>query len=360
MSRVSDYLSALVAFLLFTFIVSAQSAVADDNPVIDAATKDEVITKVADLMRDHYVFPEVGAKMGEFIRGKHGNGDYDSYQDLKDFCRRVTTDLREVCDDKHIFLFYSPEEAREVAARKGLLPAEEVEKINQAHFEMSRRSNFGFSKIELLDGNVGYLKLDSFSGQDYACDVTSAAMAFLASADAIIVDLRGNGGGGGGVGPLLSSYFFDSERVQLTGTYRRETGEIEQSWTLPYVPGRRRPEVDLYILTSSRTFSAAEDFSYSLKHLNRATIVGEPTKGGAHPVDVMIVKGSILTQISIGNSVNPITNSNWETVGVKPDIEVPAEKALHTAHLTALKMILEKSTDDDWRNQLTELISKME
>ena len=359
MERYKFFLAAILLF--FLVVISNQGVIAQGTVKIDVDTKKEVVNKVADFMRDYYVFPGIGEKMGAYIKTKHNNGDYNSYNDVKEFCKRVTADLREICHDKHIFVFYSPEEAREVAARKKLLPAEEIEKMNKMYFEMDRRANFGFNKVEILDGNIGYLDLNYFSASDYACETAVGAMRFLSCSDAIIIDMRSNGGGGGGgVGSVLATYFFDVEQVRLSGAYFRSTNTIRQSWTLPYVPGKRMPDIDLYILTSSRTFSAAEDFCYSLKHLKRAVIVGESTKGGAHPVDVMIVKGSILTQISIGNSVNPITNSNWEGVGVKPDVEVPAEKALETAHLLALKNLLKKATDDALKQKLRSLIKRKE
>lgn len=355
------YKTFLISILLFFLVVmSHQEVNAQETLKLDADTKKEVVYKVADFMRDYYVFPEIGEKMAAYIKTKHSSGDYSSYNDVKEFCKRVTADLREICHDRHIFVFYSPEEAGEVAARNNLLPAEEIAKINKKYFEMDRKANFGFRKVEILDGNIGYLDLNYFSAADYACETAIGAMRFLSCSDAIIIDLRNNGGGGGGVVPVLASYFFAGESVQLSGAYFRSTGTIRQSWTLPYVPGKRMPDIDLYILTSSRTFSAAEDFCYSLKHLKRAVIVGESTKGGAHPVDVMIVKGSILTQISIGNSVNPITNSNWERGGVKPDVEVPVEKALETAHLLALKNLLKKTTNDALKKKLIAIIKRME
>ena len=332
---------------------------AQTTVTVDHALKKEVVIRVADFMNAYYVFPEIGKKMGEYIKQKHLGGCYDAYTEVKKFCAQLTSDLREVCHDKHIFVFYSPEEAREVAARKGILPEEEIRQINNRYSEMDRRANFGFHKVEVLEGNIGYLKIDYFSDSDEACERAVGAMKFLSGSDAIIIDLRSNGGGGGAVLPLLASYFFGSEKKSLTGVYLRATDSVEQSWTWRYVPGKRCPDLDLYILTSSRTFSAAEDFSYSLKHLKRATIVGENTKGGAHPVDVLIVKGDILTQISIGNSINPITNSNWENTGVKPDIGVPAEKALQAAHLKAVENLLRKANDDPLRGELAQLLKRM-
>jgi len=349
-------------YILFALVFSLglQRIAAQEFPEIDTKAKQEVIEKVADYMKDHYVYPDVGIDMATHIRTKLNNGDYEENTNVRDFCKKVTTHLREISHDKHIFVFYSPEEAREVAARNGLLPPEEVEKINKSYFEADKKDNFGFSEIEIMKGNIGYLRLDYFSEFDDAVETTAAAMKSLSGADAIIIDLRNNGGGAGDLVSFLASYFFDSTQVPLTGGYFRSTGEIQESWTKSTVPGEKMPDIDLYILTNSRTFSAAEDFCYSLKHLKRATVIGERTKGGAHPVDVMIVKGNILTQISIGYSINPITKTNWEGVGVEPDVEVKSEAALSTAHLLALKSSLKKTDNADLKNELIQLINQIE
>lgn len=358
-TRYFGAVSPLILSLIVIVVVSGAGFAADPETV-DAGIRKEVVLKVALFMKDFYVFPEVGEKMGEYIIKKERDGDYDGLDDVKGFCKKVTSDLREICHDKHIFVFYAPEEAREVAARKGLLPQEEIEEIKKKQFERDQAANFGFSAVDILDGNIGLIKLDYFSSSDEACRKAVDAMKYLADTDAVIIDLRGNGGGGGGVGEVLSSYFFSSEKVQLTGSYYRKTDSINQSWTLPYLPGKRLPDIDLYILTGKRTFSAGEDFSYSLKHLKRAVIVGQATKGGAHPVDVLIVKGAILTQISIGNSVNPVTGTNWEGTGVIPDVEVEEEQALHAAHLMALKKVMEKTGEGKKKSDLGSLIKSME
>ena len=325
---------------------------------VDNDTKNEVIVKVAEFMKKHYVFSEIGEEMGEHIKKKHANLEYDSFTDVKDFCKRVTDDLREVSQDRHIFVFFSPEEAVEVAAIKGLLHEDEKKIIDGQMYENIRRVNFGFQRIEILNGNIGYLKIDYFPNVNDGAETCIGAMGFLSNADALIIDLRENGGGEGLMVDFLSSYFFTSEKVQLNGAYFRESDTTEESWTLPYVPGKRMPDTDLYILVSSRTFSAAEDFTYGLQQLKRSVVIGETTKGGAHPVDVLIVKGSILTQIPIGNSINPITNTNWEGVGVKPDISVSAEEALKTAYQLALKNLVKKTKDEKVKEELTCLIKQ--
>jgi retinol-binding protein 3 len=112
------------------------------------------------------------------------------------------------------------------------------------------------------------------------------------------------------------------------------------------VPGTRLPAVPVFILTSGRTFSAAEDFAYSLKSLKRATIVGETTGGGAHPVEIHQVKGyPVFVRLPYGRSVNPITGTNWEGTGVEPDIAAAAPDALAVAHARALDAVAAKATD---------------
>jgi hypothetical protein len=321
---------------ILALVMSTSGALAQGPPAIDAAAKQRVVTKVASIMTDTYVDPEIGREMAHHILARHEEGAYAPSADVKSFCSALTSDLRSVSNDRHLFVFYSPEETREVAARKKLLPEEEIEEIEKQYYESARRENFGFRKVEILEGNVGYLELNIFSSIENGADTAAAAMALLSNVDALIIDLRDNGGGSDMVS-FLSSYFFTSEPVELTGTYFRESDSVTRSWTLPDVPGKRLPDVELYILTSPRTFSAAEDFAYTLQQLKRAVVVGEPTKGGAHPIDVLIVEGEILTQVSIGKSINPITKTNWEGVGVQPDHEVPSSEALAAAHRMALK-----------------------
>src|SRR5262249_36093703 len=196
----------------------------------------------------------------------------------------------------------------------------------QAHFrEFLRTSNCGFEKIERLPGNVGYLEFRQFAPPGICADTASAAMNFLANADAVIIDLRRNGGGDPAMVALISSYLFDAEPVHLNDLYFRPDNSTRQWWTLPYVPGKRLgSKKDVFVLTSKRTFSAAEEFTYNLKSLNRATIVGETTGGGAHPGGSRRINDHFAIWVPSGRAINPITKTNWEGTGVTPDIDVPA------------------------------------
>jgi C-terminal processing protease CtpA/Prc len=211
--------------------------------------------------------------------------------------------------------------------------------------------NFGFQELRLLDGNIGYLDLRGFSGQREAAETGVAAMNFLANADAVIIDLRRNGGGSPAMIQLISSYFL-KESTHLNSFENRGQEEPAQFWSFHYVPGQPMFDTDLYLLTSPRTFSAAEEFTYNMKNLKRATIVGETTGGGAHPGGTKIVNDSFLVWVPTGRAVNPITKSNWEGTGIAPDVAVESEKALEKARILALEKMMKAAADEEAKARL--------
>ncbi len=319
-------------------------ASAQDTLKLDSSTKEEIVKSTALILKNKYVFPDIGKRMAEYITAQYYNDEYQSYSEVKALCTKLTSDLRTITNDKHLWIYYDPEEAREILADKKLLPKDEIKKIKEAYYEWYRRQNYGFQKTEILDGNIGYLKIDYFSNMNGA-ETCFGAMAFLANTDAIIIDLRDNGGGES-IGSFLSSYFFSSDTILLGSVIYRDSTQNQSNWTLPYVPGKRMPDKVLYILTSSRTFSAAEGFTYNLQQLKRAIVVGETTKGGAHPIDVFIVKDNILAQVPIGRSYNPISKTNWEGIGVNPDIKTASDDAFNTAYVMALDSLIKRETDE--------------
>ena len=145
---------------------------------------------------------------------------------------------------------------------------------------------------------------------------------------------------------LICSYLFNGQ-VHLNNFHWRKDNRIEQVWTNSHIQGSSLHDKDVFILTSNRTFSGAEDFAYTLKTLKRATIVGERTSGGAHPGGFQRINDHFSINIPIGRAVNPITNDNWEGTGVTPHIEVPEEQALYVAQYMILKKLLEESPDAD-------------
>jgi len=227
--------------------------------------------------------------------------------------------------------------------------------------EFMRTVNFGFEKVERLPGNVGYIDLRGFQPAQFGAETVVAAMNFLANTDALIIDLRRNGGGEPAMVALISSYLFGPEPVHLNDLYFRPDNSTRQWWTLPYVPGKRYGEKkEVYVLTSNRTFSAAEEFTYNLKNLKRATIVGETTGGGAHPGGPRRINEHFGIWVPSGRAINPITKTNWEGTGVKPDVDVPADQALKVAHIAALKKVLERVAEPERKNAISRAIASAE
>jgi hypothetical protein len=298
---------------------------------IDAATRARVIDGAIALLDEFYVFPDVAKKMAAAVRGRAKRGEYDSITDGSEFAKLLAANFQEVSHDKHIFVSFSPTQ----------LPGDSAPPNPEAmarQRETMREANCAFEKVEHLKGNIGYLKFNGFADPEECGATAVAAMNFLANVDALIVDLRQNGGGDPKMIALLSSYLFEHP-THLNDLWTRKSDETLQFWTLPYVPGKRLPSIPVYVLTSHRTFSGAEEFSNNLKVLKRATIVGEVTGGGAHPVGGHRVDDRFTIGVPFARAINPITKTNWEGVGVEPDVKVAAEDALTTAQALAAKEI---------------------
>jgi C-terminal processing protease CtpA/Prc len=174
--------------------------------------------------------------------------------------------------------------------------------------------------------------VSSFAAEGEAVSETvAAAMTFLANTDALVIDLRRNGGGRPQTVALLSSYLFDAP-VLLNSLYWREWDRTDDFWTSATVKGRRYgKDKPVFVLTSARTFSAAEEFAYNLKNLERATIVGETTGGGANPGGMRRLSEDFTMFVPMGRAINPVTKTNWEGTGVAPDVAVASENALQAA-----------------------------
>jgi C-terminal processing protease CtpA/Prc len=221
------------------------------------------------------------------------------------------------------------------------------------------QTNFGFEKVERLAGNIGYLDLRGFLPPEIMGDTAAAAMSFLSYSDALIIDLRQNGGGSPDGVALLVSYLVPPHPVRLNDIYNRVSDQTHQYWSLPYVPGKRFTMKDVYLLTSNRTFSGAEDFAYALKNLKRVTIVGEVTGGGAHPVGPRRINDHFVAMVPFGRSISVVTNTDWEGVGVEPDVKAPAERALATAHLAALQKRATNVTEPRMKTEIATAIERL-
>ncbi|HJU75174.1 MAG TPA: S41 family peptidase, partial [Gemmatimonadaceae bacterium] len=207
--------------------------------------------------------------------------------------------------------------------------------------ERLKADNYGIGTPEILEGNVAYLELRTFGvPPDLMGDALTEAMSKVADADALIIDVRRNGGGSPHAVALVSTYLFGPDTVHLNSLYFRPANRTDHFWTRASVPGKRfGPDKPLYVLTSDRTFSAAEEFTYNLQTRKRATIVGDTTGGGAHPGGGQRLHAHFGVFVPSGRAINPITKTNWEGTGIVPDIAVPSDQAREAAHRAALERL---------------------
>ena len=303
-------------------------AAAQDPKALEPETLERLITTLSSTIAERYVFPDVAQALAEHLKERLWAGAYEGLG-VETLAGRLTNDLRSVNNDRHLHVW-------PLDARAGAEAEPDPEASRREQREEARRSNYGFRKVEILEGNIGYLELNGFVTTELAGDTATGAMAFLANVDALIIDLRANGGGEPSMIQLLCSYFF-AEPTLLNTFQCRGKEEIEEYWTLPQVPGKKLLETPLYVLTSGNTFSAAEEFTYDLKCLKRATIVGATTGGGAHPGDTHRIEDLVAVFIPAGRAINPITGTNWEGTGVAPDLAVAAEQTLDAALREARK-----------------------
>lgn len=295
-------------------------------PEVTPQQVDQILNHLSEGLSD-YVFPETAAELKNHLQTHRS--EYRALTDRKALATRLTNDLRAVGHDKHLEVSYGDE--------MGFGKEPTPEELRQAHAVDAARG-YGVRSARRLPGNIGYMDLAYFSGDNTAGAAIAAAMQIVSGTDALIVDLRRNGGGGP-ASTVLLSYFF-AEPTQLSSVVERKNGQEHerQKWTMPYVSGGPYIGRPVYILTSHHTWSAAELCAYDLKTRKRATLVGEITGGAANSSSGLISLGNGFSAlIPNGQTKSPITHTNWEGVGVEPDVVTNASEALIVAYKLALK-----------------------
>ena len=291
--------------------------------------KKDVVNNLCKSLLDNYVFEDTAINMKNSLLKSLANGLYDSITNPQEFAVRLTTDLRNIYDDKHLSIIFDPK-MQENLADTSKLKEEEKRKQNRVAYA---QENFGFKKVEILDGNIGYIYFDRFFGfNDESKERVNSAFSFLKYANALIIDVRNNGGGSPDMDEYISSFLLQP-KTQLSSFYERRNDSMELSYTYqPDIPVSFASK-PIYILVNRRTFSAAETFAYDLQHLHRATIIGETTGGGAHAVQPIDISNGFFGFIPYARAINPITKTNWEAVGVKPDVNAISDNAEEAAIL---------------------------
>ena len=297
--------------------------------VLSQAQLKSVVENAASALQKRYVFEKEANEISNKLLSNLKAGHYDKLIQ-SELAEQLTEDMRSVVDDGHLFATYEKPVVKPETEKK----KEEIDPKTSwwLHQESLKARNYGWEQYKMLPGNVGYVENTGFLGEQEAFERCSLIMNFLSKCDAIIIDLRKNGGGDGRLGHLLASYFFRAGNNRwLLSNENRSNNTYYQEWSYTYVPGNKMPDTPLYILTSGGTFSAAEAFAYAMQAHKRAVTVGEDTGGGAHSGSMKDCGHHIKVFVPSGRVSSPVTNSNWEAVGVKAELPCPAEKAVEVA-----------------------------
>lgn len=333
-SRTKATIFGMVLCSLFMNIAVAakQNDPSASEVQMDETSRQHVITSLIKQLKDGYVFPRKAIAIGKTLYENQQNNLYKNIKSGEKFASTLTSQLQQETGDKHLQIEFNPQ---------GIPTAQNAEELAASEafeMEMWRAHNFGIEKIERLRFNIGYFKLSAFGPINEVGPLLASGMNLLNNMDSLIIDLRGNFGGNEQTVQLLASYLLN-KRTHLLSMYRRAGDITEQHWSSDYVEGKRfAQEKEVYILIDGDSFSAAEDFSYTMKNLKRATLIGETTGGAAHSGDSVRLSNHFNLFLPTGRPISPITNTNWEGTGVNPDVPVAAENALNKAQ----KIILEK------------------
>lgn len=309
-----------------------------------AEPRTAVIDSIARQIESRYVLVDEAPRIAANVRANAAK--YEAIADDRKFAETISNDLREVSGDIHFAVEHDPARADRLLAAgvgtKRKLPelppsAEERERM--------RRTNYGFRRVEILDGNVAIIEMTAFDNLDYSRAAAAAAMAVAANADAVIFDLRSNPGGSGNTVAFLASHFVPPH-TQLMKTFDRETGKTTTAQTSS-VTKRPMLNVPLYVLTGPGTGSAAEAFAFVVQQLGRATVVGEHSAGAAQGGGWVPVGSGFTVFIPTFRPVFPKTGRNWERSGVVPEVAVPTGQADKAAHLHAVTALDKRQSNPD-------------
>ena len=325
---ISKFLPSLMAA-----VVLAPSAAAAQ--ALDHKAQQEVVAHLEAALQQNYVFSDrIPAISAELDRRVQANP-----VEAGRFAESLSQGLVKASEDLHFSVAFDPDE---VAADRRAKASGET--TTEARRDVERAANFGFRDARRLDGGLAYIRFDFFADPQYAQDTATGAMRFAEGAKGIIFDLRYNNGGVLEMAQLLMSYLYPAGKEQefFDYNYTEDGKRVERGqWNLAAVPGQRSGDVPVVVLTGSTSFSAAEWMAFSLQRLGRATVIGEQTAGGAHPVSRVPIDDRFMLQVPIGQIRDPIKGEDFEGVGMTPDLTVPASGAL----LAAQKFLLQSRAD---------------
>jgi retinol-binding protein 3 len=314
---------------------------------ITPALTHALIDTLGQVLYKNYIFPDTAKKWAAYLEARYKAGAYTRIKDPNELATQLWKDLQKTHHDGHLRLMYNPGFARDLADTSNRTERHRVG--DSLQLINTRQRNFEFTKAEILPGNIGYVKFNGFVGfLDEARPTITGAFRFVANTTAVIIDLRDNGGGSPGMVSQIESYFFQTRTHMNDIIFRNDTNVL---WTNPAKSDSVILQQPVYILTARRTFSGAEDFAYGMQSVHRATIVGDTTGGGAHPIGPFPVAFGFVVNIPVARSLSPYTHTDWEGTGVRPDIPVASADALEAAVKAIFTNKMQQATSEEEKKQ---------
>lgn len=338
-----------ILLLITLFFVSLSLMHAKD--ALSKKDQEEIIKALCGRIETIYPFTDIATKTINGIRGYHVEGKYSKLTDPREFSNQITTDLEDLSEDKHYHFMYNPDLASQIAMQENIKVA--AESLTAIDARNEKWHNYGFKELKILEGGIGYLDLRLFFSPYYAGDIAVAAMDFFANCNAMIIDLRYNHGGWDDMVNLLLSYFTESrDGVIFNVAQQTIDSSYYAGMTSSYVPGKKLIDMPLYVLISQSTASAAEAFAARIKHVNnRAILVGGTSAGAENPVATVVIADDFILNIPSWRQVYSTFKTNWQGIGVKPDLDIDPEQALYTAHTDALKKLIDLTEDNQEKDR---------
>ena len=347
----------LVALLIAPLPAAAQSPQSVPTPPnpLTAEVRRAVVDTVAVSLERFFAIADTGRLIAEHLRARLASGAYDKLTNPALFAEAVSSDMKAINADKHLGLgFRTPGPALPLGTTR--LPAMPTASPGGGNVPPqallnAQRQNFLLGRLEVMSGNVGYLEIRGFAPLPQAREHLVNALRYVQHTDAVIIDVRDHAGGSAELSNFLISHFTGPDTLPAVHVAVRGADQRFTRYTLRDVPGPRRPDVPVYVLTSRGTVSASEDFAFVMKNLGRATLIGEPTAGAGRNNPAFDVGHGFQASISVSQVTDPKTGAEWEASGVIPHVAVPPRGALQVAHVHALRTLAGRESDPALRAQ---------
>lgn len=329
--------SASTAALALSVTLTVGCGTQQQSDAFDPVEAHKAIEKLAKLLEEDFIYPEIGKAYAKMLRDKVASNAYAKFKTTVDFANAVTADLQAVHPEGHLRL--------------------QPPGINASGNTMVTPDINGVGKAGWIAPDVAYISLHGFTGnsEEYNRLLTrlQTVLDDLSTAKTLIIDARPHLGGALQEMDIMFSSFFDKPTTLVLMDTRLDVekrggsplieGETLKRITAPEgivrrahqaVPSDKKTalrKAQIFLLTSKKTASAGEHLSLALKRTKRATLIGETTAGAGHFGRTTSLGGGYRAFIPVGRTFDPDTEKGWEQTGVEPHVKVAAEQAFDEA-----------------------------